>query len=86
MRPTERAIDGIGEQLLDELAHMVALGIEQRALMLLEESGELPDVGGVGRDREWRQTLLDLQIVEETGKYAGVGFGRHRLSMRVIGR
>ena len=71
------AIHGIAEQLLDELAHVVALGIEQCALVLLEKAGELSDVGGVGRDGERRQTLFDLQIVEESVDYAGVGFRGH---------
>ena len=64
---------------------MVALGIEQRALVFLQKAGELPDVGGIGRDGERRQTLFDLQIVEETVDHAGVGCGRHKPSMRIIG-
>ena len=63
-------------------SNIFALSIEQRAFVFFEESSELPDVGGVSRDREWRQPLLDLQIVEETGKHAGIGFGRHTSSMQ----
>ena len=81
------AVDGIAEQLLDELAHMVALGIEQRAFVFLEKSGELPNVGGVGRDSERRQTLLDLQIVEEPVELRENWLAEGTASsMRVIGR
>ncbi len=66
------AVNRIAEQLLDELAHMVALRIEQRALALLQKTGELPNVGGVGRDGKRRQSLFDLQIVEEPFDHASV--------------
>ena len=79
------SVDRIGEQLLDEIAHVFTLGIEQCALVLFQERGELAYVRGVGPDCEWCQALFDFQIIEEAGDYAGIGFGRHILSMRVIG-
>ena len=79
-------VNRIGEQLLDEFAHMIALGIKQRAFLFFQESSELANVGRIGHDSERRQALLDFQIVEESGDYAGVGFGGHMLSMRIIGR
>ena len=66
------AVNRIAEQLLDELAHMVALRIEQPALALLEKADELPNVRGVGRNGKRRQTLFDLQIVEEPFDHASV--------------
>ena len=66
------AVNRIAEQLLDELAHMVALRIEQRALALLQKTGELPNVRGVGRHGKRRQSLFDLQIVEEPFDHASV--------------
>ena len=66
------AVNRIAEQLLDEFAHVVALGIEQRALALFQKTGELPDVGGVGRDGKRRQSLFDFQIVEEPLDHASI--------------
>src|SRR5690349_8130874 len=80
------SIYGIGEQLLDETAHLIALRIEQRAPMLLEKLRELCNVSVVGRNRERRQPLLDLQVIEEVGNHAGIRFRGHSTSMRVIGR
>ena len=80
------SVHEIREQLLDKIAHVFALRIEQCAFVFFQEVGELPDVGGIGRDGERSQTFLDFQIVEEAGKYTRVGFGGHLLSMRVIGR
>ena len=72
--PSHRpAIDSIAEQLLDEFAHMVALGIEQRAFVFFQEGSELPDVGGVGSNSQRRETFFDLEIVAETIEDTGIG-------------
>ena len=80
------AIHGIAKQLLDKFAHMVALGIEQRAFVFFEKSSELSNVGGIGGNSQRRETLFDLQIVDEIHRgHARIGCGRHKPSMRVIG-
>ena len=63
--PHRPAVDRIAKQLLDELPNVIAPGIEQRALALLQEGGELPYVGLVGSDGKRRQTLFDFQVVEK---------------------
>ena len=52
------AIDSIPEQLLDKFTHMVALGIEQRALVFFQKGGELSNVGGVGGNGQRCQILF----------------------------
>jgi hypothetical protein len=84
--PHRPAVDRIAEQLLDKFPHMIAPGIEQRALVLFEKAGELSDVGLIGRDGKRRQALFDFQIVEEPFDSSIIGGGRHAISMRVIGR
>ncbi len=59
------------------LAHIATPGLQQRALALREEFGELANVCGVRRNGEWRQSFLDLQVIEKAGKHTGIGFGRH---------
>ena len=52
--------------LLNEFAHVAALGVEQRALVFFQEGGELSNVGRVGGDGQRRKTLFDLEIVAES--------------------
>ena len=49
---------------------MAALGIEQRAFVLLKIGSELPDICRVGRNGERGETLFDLQIVTKSIKNA----------------
>ena len=63
--PHRPAINRIAKQLLDEFPNVIALGIEQRALALLQKGGELSNVGLVGRNGKRRQALFDFQVVEE---------------------
>ncbi len=83
--PDGTPVHRIAEQLLDELTHMFALGIEQRAFVFLEKEGELSNVCGVGGNGERSESLFDLQIVDESVDYARFGCKRHIPSMRIIG-
>ncbi len=78
-------VHGIRKQLLEKAAHVVSASIQQYALPSVENCGELANVSGVGRNGERAKPLLDFQIINEIRNDAGIGFGRHRLSMRVIG-
>ena len=54
-------------------------------LAALQEFRELPNVGGVGRNRKARQALLNFQVVEKSRDDPRIGFRRHTGSMRIIG-
>ena len=69
------AVHRVGKKLLNEIAHFIAAGGEERAA-LTQKSGELGDVGGVGGDGQRRQSLFDFQVVEEAGEDLSIGRGR----------
>jgi hypothetical protein len=76
----------LGEEVVEEVAHVRAARRGQGAAALLEELGELADVAAVGGHAQPRQPLFYLQVVEEGGQQTLIGGGRHERSMRVIGR
>ena len=69
--PSNRpSVHRVGEELLNEVADIVAAGMKQRTLALFQEFGELSDVAGIGPDTERRQPLFNLEIVEKPRYYA----------------
>src|SRR5208282_2817790 len=66
--PDAAAIDLIGEKLLQEIAHIGTASRKQQPLAFFQKLRELENVGGVRRDGKRRQSLLDSQVIEKTGK------------------
>ena len=66
----------IREKLLQELANVGPPSRHQRALVLLDKSGELANVRRVGADSQLGQAFLDSQIVEKTTEDGRVGLGK----------
>ena len=79
------AIYRVGEKFLDKIANFIAARVQRGVFLLREEGRELSDVGGIGGDRERRQSLFDFQVIKETSHQAGIGVRSHTSSMRVIG-
>src|SRR5580700_8126123 len=70
-------VHSIRKELLKKLAHVLAACRHQEPLPFLEKLRELSDVGGIGRYRQPRQSLLDSQIVEKSGEHARIGLRSH---------
>src|SRR6202022_3776308 len=77
LAPYRSAVHRMGKQLLDKSANMVAPGVQQGALLLLQELVKLRNVRRIGRDGQRRQSLLDLQIIEKPANHGRAGVGRH---------
>src|SRR5579872_2474979 len=82
--PDASPVDLIGKKLLQEFPHIVAPRGQEHTLSLLQEFGELANIGGIGADRERSQPLLDAQVIEKTGEQARVCFRSHREKCRNI--
>src|SRR5262249_16375369 len=76
---------GIGKQLTQKCANVVAAGLKQVATPGFEKFGELNQGGVRGGERWGTQTFLDLEVVEKT-RYHALVRGGHTLSMNAAPR